>query len=123
MCSIKKMFLKFSHCACNLIKEETLAKVFSCEFCAISKNTFFTEQLRTAVSTKNLKFEKAAEIFSNAYVCMPLRSSHQGCSVRKSALRNFAKFTGKHLCQNLFFNKVADQACNFIKKENLAQVF
>ena len=28
---------------------------------------------------------------------------------------------GKHLCQGLFFNKVA--ACNFIVKENLAQVF
>ena len=22
-------------------------------------------------------------------------------------LRNFAEFTGKHLCQNIFFNKVA----------------
>ena len=26
---------------------------------------------------------------------------------KKGALRNFAKFTGKHLCQSLFFNKVA----------------
>ena len=26
---------------------------------------------------------------------------------RKCVLRNFAKFTGKHLCQSLFFNKVA----------------
>ena len=41
-------------------------------------------------------------------------------------LRNFTKFTGKHLCQSLFFNKVAGlspQACKFIKKEALAQVF
>ena len=35
------------------------------------------------------------------------RSSHQRCSVRKGVLRNFAKFTGKHLRQSLFFNKVA----------------
>ena len=34
------------------------------------------------------------------------RSSHWRCSVRKGALRNFAKFTGRHLCQSLFFNKV-----------------
>ena len=34
------------------------------------------------------------------------RSSHRGCSIRKSVLRNFAKFTGKDLCQNLFFKKV-----------------
>ena len=26
--------------ACNFIKKETLALVFSCEFCEISKNTF-----------------------------------------------------------------------------------
>ena len=34
------------------------------------------------------------------------RSSHRRCSVRKGVLRNFAKFTGEHLCQSLFLNKV-----------------
>ena len=34
-------------------------------------------------------------------------SSLRRCSVKKGFLRNFAKFTGKHLCQSLFFNKVA----------------
>ena len=38
------------------------------------------------------------------------------------ALKNFAKFSGKHLWQSLFFNKVAE-TCNFIKKDTLAQVF
>ena len=28
--------------------------------------------------------------------------------LRKSVLRNLAKFTRKHLCQSLFFNKIAD---------------
>ena len=54
------------------------------------------------------------------------RSSYRRWSVTKGVLRNFAKFTGKHLCQSLFFNKVAGlmpEACNFIKKTNLAQVF
>ena len=36
-----------------------------------------------------------------------IRSSHQRCSLGKGVLGNFAKFTGKHLCQSLFFNKVA----------------
>ena len=35
------------------------------------------------------------------------RSSHPRCSVKKGVLKHFAKFTGKHLCQRLFFNKVA----------------
>ena len=34
-------------------------------------------------------------------------SSHKRCSVKKGVLRNFEKFTGKHLCQRLFLNKVA----------------
>ena len=36
--------------ACNFIKKETQAKVFSCEFCKISKTIFFTEHLRVATS-------------------------------------------------------------------------
>ena len=36
-----------------------------------------------------------------------IRSSHRRCSVKKGVLRNFAKFTGKHLCQTLFFNNIA----------------
>ena len=65
------------------------------------------------------------------------RSTHRRCSVRKSVLRNFAKFTGKHLCQILFLNKVATGkhlcqsplfntvpwAYNFIKTETLTQLF
>ena len=35
------------------------------------------------------------------------KSSHQRSSVLKSVLRNLAKFTWKHLCQSIFFNKVA----------------
>ena len=46
-------------------------------------------------------------------------SSRPEVFCKKGVLRNFAKFTGKHLYQSLFFNKVA----NFIKKETLAQVF
>ena len=36
--------------ACNFIKKEVLAQVFSCEFCKISKNTFFTEHFWTTAS-------------------------------------------------------------------------
>ena len=54
------------------------------------------------------------------------RSSLTEVFCKKGVLRNFTKFTGKHLYQSLFFNKVAGlrpQACNFIKKETLAQAF
>ena len=32
--------------ACNFIQKETLAQMFSCKFCEISKNTFFEQHLR-----------------------------------------------------------------------------
>ena len=48
-----KNFAKFTgeHLYQSLFfKKETLAQAFSCEFCEISKNAFFTEQLLTTAS-------------------------------------------------------------------------
>ena len=50
------------------------------------------------------------------------RSSRPEVFCKKGSLRNFAKFTGKHLCQGLLI-KFQASACNFIKKETVAQVF
>ena len=41
---------KENTCTCNFIKKETLTQMFSCEFCEISKNTFFTEHLWVTAS-------------------------------------------------------------------------
>ena len=49
-CGRVSFLIKLQACACNFVKTETLAQVFSCEFCEISKNTFFTEQLQTTTS-------------------------------------------------------------------------
>ena len=53
------------------------------------------------------------------------KSSHPKVFGEKGVLKNFAKFTGKHLCQDLFFNKVAGlrPATLSKKKRTLAQVF
>ena len=45
-----------------------------------------------------------------------VRCNHCRCSVKKGVLRNFVKFTGKHLCQSLFFNKVAGLPATLLKK-------
>ena len=49
--------------ACNSIKKETLAQVFSCEFCEISKNTFFTEHLWATASTASITFAQTYRNF------------------------------------------------------------
>ena len=51
------------------------------------------------------------------------RSSPPEVFCKKDVLRNFAKFTGKHPCQSLFLNKVADPRSASLSKESLAQVF
>ena len=40
--------------ACNFNKKDTLAQVFSCEFCEISKNTFSYKTPPAAASTSSL---------------------------------------------------------------------
>ena len=45
------------------------------------------------------------------------KSSHRRCYIKNHVLRNFAIFTGKHLCWSLFLIKL--QTCIFIKKRLL----
>ena len=70
-CSVKKVFLeiwqnsqentcarvsfliKLQAGACKFIKKETLAQVSSCEFCKISKNTFFYSTPLVAASDQS----------------------------------------------------------------------
>ena len=46
--------------ACNFINKETLAQVFSCEFCDIWKNTFFIEHLWATASEEHLQTAASA---------------------------------------------------------------
>ena len=50
------------------------------------------------------------------------RSSHRSYFIKKCCLKRFAKFKGKHLCQSLFFNKVAGLRLQLYLKRDLAQV-
>ena len=86
--------------------------VFSCEFCKISKNIFFTEHLQVTVTACKKQIEKQPP-----EVCNKILVPHEigelifyySCSIKKALLKNLAIFTGKHLCWSLFLR-------NFIKK-------
>ena len=51
-------------------------------------------------------FGKAGESES-WIICHSYKSKHRRCSIKTGAVKSFTKFTGKHLCQSIFFNKVA----------------
>ena len=57
------------------------------------------------------------------YFYLKQRSRYRRCSVRKGVFRNFAKLTGKHLCQSLFSKTFFRPATLLKKRLCLAQVF
>ena len=60
-CARVSFLIKLQAEACNFIKKETLAQVFSWEFCKISKNTFFHRATPVAAcgdSFSEIKFSK-----------------------------------------------------------------
>ena len=91
-----------------------ISKQFLCEYC--SWPSAFFSRFSTLFLKKKLRFGDYYLIHLFPFF---LEAVGQRCSVKK-VLENFKKLTGKHLCQILFFNKVAGIACNFIKKETLA---
>ena len=52
-----------------------------------------------------------------------ISSSHWRCSMEKDVIKNFEKFTGKHLCQSFFFKKVAAAFWHRCFSENFAKNF
>ena len=58
-----------------------------------------TAKLRESLFDQVFKYSKI--------LWRPCRSSRSEVFCRKAFLKKWSKFTGKHLCQSLFFNKVA----------------
>ena len=68
---------------------------------------------------KNSSYESPVLLNKESQVEPLRRSSRPEVFSKKGVLRNFAKFTGKHLCQSLFFNKVADLRSAALLKKRL----
>ena len=102
------------------------------KFLSIIKDFFFdsAEYLNIGVFGECLeKLSKKLRIFYISRFCSNKRNSvgktrkmisqssrRSKVLCKNGVLRNFVKFTGKHLCQSLFFNKVAGGTCHFINK-------
>ena len=65
----------------------------------------------------------AMTTFSIQLIITLLRSSRPEVFCKKGVPRNFAKFRGKHLCQSLFFNKVAGVLELYLKNPMAQEVF
>ena len=49
----------------TLLKKETIAQVFSCKFCEIFENTFFTEHIQEPASVSEPTSLNALELMGN----------------------------------------------------------
>ena len=95
----RKNLLQFLNTNKKNIKGETRKLIFAwrmSNWCPFWAHPPLTQRRQTEKINVKIKNRKST-----------IRSSHWKCSVRKGVLINFVKFTGKHLCQSLFFNKVA----------------
>ena len=88
--------LFFNKVVKKVFKKETLAQVFSCEFCQISKNTFSTEHLRaTASKIRARENQGCLWLFTKS-------TSWRGCYVSKSRFDvQFVKSTTRNISQKL----------------------
>ena len=70
----------------------------------MQKTTYITYKCTPTNLLCTLRFWKPHKVLYANIIYF--RSSHRRCSLRKSVLRNFAKFTGKQLCQSLKILKI-----------------
>ena len=69
-------------------------------------------QQRSYLLLKGLVFKNISRYYDKDFKITSFESSHRRFSLRKYVLRNFAKFTGKHLCQ-LWYQSAQVFSCEF----------
>ena len=85
------------------------------------KNSRFFVQCRSPLFPYSLPRWEFTDQIKSFFAYLPLRSSRLEVLCKKGALKNFAKFTGKDLCRNLFFDKVASLRPATLLKMRLRQ--
>ena len=83
-----------------------------------------SEGLKSSSTNKGLILDQCnGKIKLITLLCCPFRTnyrkSHLKCSMKKSVLRIYTEFRGKHLCQFLFFNKVEALSPAILLKKRL----
>ena len=112
-CSIKKkVFLEILQKTCNFIRKETMAQVFSCKFCKISKNMFPTgpnaEHLYTTASVPSSSLSLILLLISAMFVfCSNSEGFKEFESGISFSLSHFNRFYFHFPCFSVFLSFVS----------------
>ena len=72
------------------------------EFNLHSEPTLYSHSIFISLFSVHISFRQLpSSVARFAYMCIEVVARR--CSVNKGVLKNFVKFTEKHLCQSLFF--------------------
>ena len=104
---LSPVFTVFCHCAIYAILYHVSIMKSKKQLSQI----FYQNSYRNFLSKERSLFGKLwfSAFFLHNCICNPklFRISRPEVLYKKGILEDFAKFTGKHLCQSLFFNKFA----------------
>ena len=104
----------------NLIQNKTLAKVFSCEFCEISKNTF---SYRTAPVAAPVRCSKKSRKFHRSLFLVTLQFWGPAALLKKTPTQVLSSKIWEIFENNYFEEHLWTTASELIKKETPKQVF
>ena len=105
-CARVSFSIKLQPEASNFIKKDTLAQVFSCEFCETSKNTFFAEYLRVTASKVSLRFTQSRTAsFRFLYSVLATFLLHFFC--------RYLSFSNNFLSFSFFLSRYSHYFCAF----------
>ena len=91
----------------TVLKKKLRQRCFLVNFAKFLRTPFLIEHFGCCFCQSSWEYLEPILFFAWYLVCEKNRSSHPDVLCKKGVLRNFKKFTGKHLCQSLFLNKVA----------------
>ena len=102
----------FSECYCSKFTSTQLLFACSPAFCfnigkKLWRHVLFSSTCFWYCRKYPKNDNQICQLLSSACFQKHFSSSRADVFCRKGVLRNFTKFTRKHLCQSLFFNKVA----------------
>ena len=122
--NVNSLFRKLVWWCPPLIKSSCLFKACVCTNKKLVKVEFINPPSNRGVNNDNDIYTVIFKwVLQGIFINLIGRSSHLRWSLKRGILKDFSKFTAKHLCQSAFFKKVTDLTAKFTAKHLCQSAF